>query len=70
MVLVNWLGCLHTSEEQLYHSDNSHSGYNHDWQHIAWVWNGTVSKMYCDGKYVGTLTHGNVIGATGSYHCI
>ena len=46
-----------------YIGSNTHSGYNHQWQHIAWVWNGTVSKMYCDGNYVGTLTHGNVIGA-------
>lgn len=42
---------------------SGYSAYNFDWQHIAWVWNGTTSKMYCDGVYVGTLTHGNVINS-------
>ena len=53
-----WVG----GAAQDYIGSNTHSGYNHQWQHIAWVWNGTVSKMYCDGVYVGTKTHGNVIG--------
>lgn len=46
--------------------NGSYSSYNFDWQHIAWVWDGTDSRMYCDGVYVGSLTHGNVINS-GSY---
>ena len=46
--------------------DSTHSAWNYDWQHQAVVWDGTKVKYYCDGKYIGEFTVGNLI-STGSY---